>query len=100
MAIQEGANSGVEDQEPEKKAKYLRIKVVDTTKDDRPPVNIKMPIGVVKWGMTMAQAFSPKVKEANMDWDSITAMIEEGALGEIVHVEDEAEHKTVDVWVE
>jgi len=47
-------------QEPEKAAKYLRVKVVDHTKEGRPAVNIKVPIGVVKWGMKMAQAFPRK----------------------------------------
>jgi hypothetical protein len=100
MAMQEAANSGVHDQEPEKRTRYVRVKVVDNTKDGRPAVNIHVPIGVIKWGMKMAQTFSPDVKAANLDWDSITAMIQEGARGEIVHVEDEAEHKTIDVWVE
>ncbi len=99
MAIQEGANSGPE-QKLEKKATSLRVKVVDNSKDGRPAVNINLPIGVVKFGMKMAQAFSPQVKDANLDWDSIAAMIQEGARGKIVDVEDEAEHKTVEVWVE
>jgi hypothetical protein len=97
MAIQGGPNSGV--QAPEKKARSLRVKVIDNTKDGRPAVNINVPIGVVKWGMKMAQAFSPEVKDANLDWDSITAMIEQGELGKIVDVEDEAQHKTIEVWV-
>jgi hypothetical protein len=95
-----GNNNAVGAQEPRGQAKSLRIKVVDTAKDGRPAVNIKVPIGVVKFGMKMAQAFSPEVKNANLDWDSISAMIEEGELGKIVEVEDEAEHKTIEVWVE
>jgi hypothetical protein len=92
--------SAVQDHEPGKKAKTLRITVVDHSKDDRPAVNIRVPIRVVKFGMKMAQAFSSEVKNANLDWDSITAMIEEGELGKIVDVEDEAEHKTIEVWIE
>jgi hypothetical protein len=95
-----GNNNAAEAQEPGGQAKSLRIKVVDNAKDGRPAVNIRVPIGVVKFGMKMAQAFSPEVKNANLDWDSITAMIEEGELGKIVDVEDEAEHKTIEVWVE
>jgi hypothetical protein len=87
-------------QEPEGAAKYLRVKVVDHTKEGRPAVNIKVPIGVVKWGMKMAQAFSPQMKDANLDWDSIDAMVQEGEPGNIVEVEDEAEHKTIEVWLE
>jgi len=106
MANQEEANpeardnSGVQDHESGKKAKHLRIRVVDHSKDGRPAVNIRVPIRVVKFGMKMAQAFSPEVKNANLDWDSITEMIEEGELGKIVDVEDEAEQKTIEVWVE
>jgi hypothetical protein len=50
--------------------------------------------------MRMAQTFSPDVKKANLDWTASPPWIEEGALGELVHVEDEAEHKGVDVSVE
>jgi len=100
MTVQEEAKTGVQDQEPEKKAKSLRVRVVDDATDGRPAVNIKLPIGVVKWGMKMAQTFSPEMKDAKLDWDSIAAMIQEGAEGKIVDVEDEAQHKTVEVWVE
>ena len=87
-------------QELEKAAKYLRVKVVDHTREGRPAVNIKVPIGVVKWGMKMAQAFSPQMKDVNLDWNSIDAMVQEGETGKIVDVEDEAEHKTIEVWLE
>ena len=82
----------MQDQESEKAAKYLRVKVVDHAKEGRPAVNIKVPIGVVKWGMKMAQAFSPQMKDVNLDWNSIDAMVQEGETGNLVEVEDEAEH--------
>lgn len=87
-------------QEPEKAAKYLRVRVVDHTREGHPAVNIKVPVGVVKWGMKMAQAFSPQMKDVNLDWNSIDAMVQEGETGKIVEVEDEAEHKTIEVWLE
>ena len=90
-------DSGAQDREPEKQAKLLRVRVVE---DGRPTVNVKVPIGVARWGMKMAQAFSPEMKDANLDWDSITAIIQEGEQGKIVEVEDEVDHKTVEVWVE
>ncbi|MGE5289466.1 MAG: hypothetical protein ACM3ML_20160 [Micromonosporaceae bacterium] len=90
----------MQDQESEKAAKYLRVKVVDHAKEGSPAVNIKVPIGVVKWGMKMAQAFSPQMKDVNLDWNSIDAMIQEGETGNLVEVEDEAEHKTIEVWLE
>jgi hypothetical protein len=100
MTIEQEAGSEIRDQAPVTKAKSLRVKVVDNTKDGRPAVNVNVPIGLVKWGMKMAQTFSPDMKDVNLDWDSISAMIDEGARGEIVHVEDEAQHKTIEVWVE
>jgi hypothetical protein len=67
--------SGAQDREPEKQAKFLRVRVVE---DDHPAVNVKVPIGVAKWGMKMAQTFSPEMKDANLDWESITAIIQKG----------------------
>jgi hypothetical protein len=89
--------SGAQDREPEKQAKFLRVRVVE---DDHPAVNVKVPIGVAKWGMKMAQTFSPEMKDANLEWESITAIIQKGERGKIVEVEDEVNHKTVEVWVE
>jgi len=80
--------------------RYLHVKVVESEDGGHAPVNVRMPIGIVKWGMKMGQAFSPQMKEANLDWESIAAMIDSGAVGEIVHVEDEERHRTVDVWVD
>lgn len=85
---------------PDGRAKYLRVKVVDHNKAGDPTVNIRIPIGVVKFGMKMAATFSPEMKDVDVDWNAVTQMIEEGASGELVHVEDETEHKTIDVFVE
>src|SRR5579871_6278311 len=100
MATQEAATSGYHGEEPQTTARYIRVTVVDHTKEGRPAVNVRVPIGVAKWGMTMAQTFSPDLKKVNLDWDTVNAMIQDGMRGEIVHVEDEADHKTIDVWVE
>lgn len=81
-------------------ANFLRVKVVDHTKEGRPAVNINMPIAVVKWGLKMGQAFSPKMKDVDVDWDAVIAMVQQGYHGKLVEVEDEAQHKTVEVWVE
>ena len=50
--------------------------------------------------MKIAKAFSPEMKDANLDWERITAMIQEGEQGKIVEVEDDVDRKTVEVWVE
>jgi hypothetical protein len=68
-------DSGAQDRQPERKAKLLRVRVVEA---GHPTVNVKVPIGVAKWGMRMAQAFSPEMKDANLDWEDITAILREG----------------------
>jgi hypothetical protein len=90
-------NSAAQTREPKQQAKRLRVRVVEA---GHPTVNVNVPIGVAKWGMKMAQAFSPEMKSANLDWETITAIIQEGEQGKIVEVEDEVDHKTVEVWVE
>lgn len=97
MTVQQEAIVG---NEADGKAKYLRVKVVDHNKAGDPTVNVRIPISVVKFGMKMAATFSPQMKDVDVDWDAVAGMIEQGAIGELVHVEDEAEHKTVDVFVE
>jgi hypothetical protein len=96
MAIQHEVKPAESDHKPQ----FMHVKVVDHSSQPRPAVNVKMPISVVKWGMKMAQAFSPEMKETKVDWDAVAAMIESGEIGKIVEVEDEGQQKTVEVWVE
>jgi hypothetical protein len=77
----------------------LRVRVIDKAKAGEPVVNVRMPIGIVKFGMNMAKAHAPRSAH-DVDWDAISAAIETGELGKIVEVDDEAEHKTVEVWIE
>jgi hypothetical protein len=100
MTVQQTNRVDIEDQPPVTKAKSLRVKVIDNAKDARPAINVNVPIGMVKWGMRMARTFSPQAKDLDLDWDAISAMIDEGARGQIVHVEDEERHKTIEVWVD
>jgi hypothetical protein len=75
MSVEQRATDRIEP-EPEKKPRLLRVRVVDHTREDGPAVNIKVPLGVAKWGMKMAQRFSPDLKDADLDWEAITAMID------------------------
>ena len=84
----------------EKTARYLHVKVVDELKDGRPVVNVRVPTGVVKFGLEMAKAFSPEMRDAQIDWENVKKIIDEGVVGEIAHVEDEGAHKVIDVWLE
>lgn len=99
MTIQQAAREDSKAAAPASEARWLRVKVADTSGNGR-PVDVRVPIRVVKWGMKMARTFSPELKNADLDWDAITAMIEQGGQGELVHVEDDEKHQTVDVWTE
>jgi hypothetical protein len=99
MAIEQETGNAVEP-EAQRQARVLHVRVTDHAREGHPTVNVKLPIGVVRWGMKLGAAFSPQMKDANLDWDVIATAIEQGEVGKIVEVEDEAEHKTVEVWVE
>jgi hypothetical protein len=88
----------VQEQQVTQKPKTLRVRVVDKSRAGEPVANVRIPIGIVKFGMKMAKAYAPR--STDVDWEEITAAIEAGELGKIVDVDDEAEHKTVEVWLE
>lgn len=79
------------------KPRLLRVKV---TENGRPTANVKVPLGVAKVGMKLARAFSPDVRDAEVDWDEVMSVVETIEDGKLVEVEDLESHKTVEVWVE
>ena len=90
----------VQEPQAKPKAKTLHVRVADKAKEGNPVVNVRMPIGIVKFGLKMAKAYAPEMKDQDIDWDSIVEVIQEGETGMLVQVDDEAENKTVEVWVE
>jgi len=89
-----------QEEQTSRKATTLHVKVVDTGAADRPSVNVRLPISMVKFGMKIGQAFSPELRDAKVDWDAVVAAIEQGELGKIVEIEEPAENRKVEVWVE
>jgi len=89
----------VQEEQAKPKSKTLHVRVIDRSKQGQPAVNVRVPIGVVKFGLKMAKAYAPQMKD-DLDWYSIAALIDEGQMGKLVEVDDEAENKTVEVWVE
>ena len=81
------------------KATTLRVRVIDNSGAGR-NVNVRMPLTLVKFGLKTASRFAPDMKDTDADWDAITAAVEQGQLGKILEVEDEAEHKTIELWIE
>jgi len=75
----------------------LRVRV---EKEGKETVNIKIPISLVNVGLKIGKKFSPELQESmgNVDMDEIIKMIQEGAEGRLVEVDDGDEH--VEIFVE
>lgn len=75
----------------------LRVRV---RKNGKETVNIKIPLSLVNVGIKIGKKFSPELQESmgNIDMDEIVRMIQEGAEGKLVEVDDGDEH--VEVFVE
>ncbi len=86
---------------PEKGAKWLKVKV--KTMDDKPKVNVKIPLSLANIGLKIAKTFNPKLKGSGLEQINIEEIInhvKDGAEGKIVDVEDEENQTKVKVYVE
>lgn len=86
---------------PKKDVKWLKVRV--RTMDDKPKVNVNIPISLVDVGLKLAKTYDPKLKESGLDQINIKEIIEavkNGAEGKIVDVEDEENQTKVKVYVE
>ncbi len=86
---------------PKTDAKWLKVRVY--TMDDKPKVNVNIPISLVDVGLKLAKKYDPKLKESgldNIDLDEILDAIKNGAEGKIVDVIDEEEQTKIKVYVE
>jgi len=78
-------------------ANWFRVRVTDL-ETGRTRVNVNIPFSLVKAGIKLGARFSPEM--AGVEWDELIAAIDEGALGEIVDVEDIESGEKVQVFVE
>ncbi len=103
---------------PKKSAKWLKVRV--RTMDDKPKVNVNIPLSLASVGLKLAKnrrffavanysicklakKFDPKLKESGLDQINIEEImnnIKNGASGKIVDVEDEENQTRVKVYVE
>lgn len=89
----ENVNSG-------KKAKWIKIKVLDTEKNTK--VNVTLPISLINLGVRLASKFSPEIKEAGLSEDDMTEIfdaIKNGETGRIVDI-DSAKGDKVEIVIE
>lgn len=86
---------------PKKNAKWFKVRV--RTMDDKPKVNVNIPLSLVNVGLKLAKRFDPKLKESGLDEiniEEIITAVKNGAEGKIVDVEDEENQTKVKVYVE
>lgn len=89
-----------DDKEPvrvkKKEGKWIKVKVNDGS-DTK--VNVNIPVALAKLGINIASKYGAGIDEMkNIDFDEIIRLIEEGAEGKIVEVEDG--NTVVEVYVE
>ena len=73
-----------------KATKYLKVKVYDP--DENTKVNVNIPLSLVDVGIKLATAYSPELKNSNIekfDLKQIADEIKNGAEGKIVDIESD-----------
>jgi len=80
--------------------KFLRVKVFDMNQE-KLKVNVTLPLSLVKWGMRFVpEKAQVKMREQNIDMESITEAIEKDLTGKIVEVDDDEKGEHVEVYIE
>ncbi len=78
--------------------KWLRVHVTDL-KTGQSKANVRVPMGMVNFGLKMGAKFAPADLEG-VDMDLIRQALQSGEAGKIVDVEDEVKGDHVEVYIE
>lgn len=80
--------------------KFLKVKVWDMNKE-KLKVNVTVPLSLVKWGMKFVpEKAQVKMREQNIDMESITEAIDKDLSGRIAEVDDEEKNQHIEVYIE
>jgi hypothetical protein len=77
--------------------RFFRVVVTDTD-SGKARVNVRLPISVVMAGVKMGARFSPEVE--GLDMQQLVKMVESGATGKIVDLQDDEDGEHVEVFIE
>jgi hypothetical protein len=77
--------------------RWLRIRVSDI-ESGRQRVAINLPLGWLSVGLRIGARFSPEV--AGLDANELLAMLQSGAIGQVVDVEDLDDGERVQIFIE
>lgn len=77
------------------KIKYVRLEVHESTGGK--PVEIKLPVGILKAGLKIGEKFSPGLQETlkETEYEQILSAINEGASGEVITVNAQDGHRVI-----
>ncbi len=78
--------------------KTFRVHVTDL-KTGQSKANVKIPSGLVEFGLKMGSKFAPEAMQG-LDVDQLLAALKSGSEGKIVDVEDEEKGEHVEVYIE
>ena len=80
--------------------KFLKVKVWDMNRE-KLKVNVTVPLKLVKWGMKFVpEKAQLKMREQNIDMESITEAIDKDLTGRIAEVDDEDKNQHIEVYIE
>jgi hypothetical protein len=77
--------------------RWLHIRVTRLD-DGAARVNVNLPLSWVQVGMQIGARYDQRI--AGIDWDEVVALIESGADGKLVEVEDLEDNERVEIFVD
>jgi len=82
---------------PTKRGHWFHVRVTDL-ETDRVKVNVNLPLALIGVATKMGARFSPEME--GVDWNELVNVINEGAVGKLVEVEDLEGQERVEVFVD
>jgi hypothetical protein len=77
--------------------RWLRVRVTNMDTGRR-KVSVNLPLGLMKWGLTLGSRFAPELQD--IDFDEMVTDLDRYAEGFLVEVEDADDNERVEVYVE
>ncbi|MEA3335182.1 MAG: hypothetical protein U9R25_04680 [Chloroflexota bacterium] len=77
--------------------RWFRVRVTDL-RTGKEKVNVNIPMGLVNVGMKMGARFAPEME--GIDLTEISELINSGATGKLIEVEDQEDGERVEIYVE
>ena len=77
--------------------RWFRVRVTDLT-TGKTKTSVNIPLGLMEWGVQIGAQFAPEV--ADLNFEQLSEMLQEGVEGKIVDVIDEEDGEHVEIFIE